>query len=322
MADAPRVWLLTDPGMTGHRPRGHPERPERLDAAIGGVVEGAMAAGAEVERPVVRPAEPELLERVHPAAFLAALDEAGRIGTWIDSDTWVGPGSMEAARLAAGATVQAALAVTEGRAALAFAVVRPPGHHAAARRAAGFCLINNLAVAIMALRAGGVERISVIDWDVHHGDGTQELFDHDPLLIYASTHQWPLYPGSGHPDQRGRGAGQGTMRNRPLSPGAGDEAFVAAWTEELLPAVEAFAPQALLVSAGYDAHRDDPLANLLVTDAGFGAVAEAVGAVARRLGIGGVALTLEGGYDLDGLHRSVAATVTGLLDGLREPGGG
>jgi acetoin utilization deacetylase AcuC-like enzyme len=321
MADAPRVWLLTDPAMAGHRPPGHLERPERLDAAVGGVLEGAVAGGGQLERPVVRPAEPELLEWVHPSAFLAALDEAGRVGTWIDPDTWVGPGSMEAARLAAGATVQAALAASEGRAAVAFAVVRPPGHHAAARRATGFCLINNLAVAVMALRAAGVDRIGVIDWDVHHGHGTQELFDHDPLLFYASTHQWPHYPGRGHPDERGEGAGEGTMHNRLLRPGAGDEEFVAAWTEELLPAVEAFAPQALLVSAGYDAHRDDPLANLLVTDAGFGAVAEAVGATASRLGIAGVALTLEGGYDLQALHRSVAATVAGLLRGLRGPEG-
>jgi acetoin utilization deacetylase AcuC-like enzyme len=204
---------------------------------------------------------------------------------------------------------------------VAFAVVRPPGHHAAARRATGFCLINNLAVAVMARRAAGVERIGIVDWDVHHGDGTQELFDRDPQLFYASTHQWPLYPGSGHPDERGLGAAEGTMHNRLLPPGAGDEEFVAAWTQELLPALEAFAPQALLVSAGYDAHRDDPLANLLVTDAGFGAVAEAVGGLARRLGISGAALTLEGGYDLEAMHRSVAATVTGFLLGLRGPEG-
>ena len=321
MADVPRVLLLTDPGMARHLPPGHPERPERLDAAIGGVLEGALAAGALLERPAVQAAEPEVLERVHPAAHLAALEEAGRAGTWIDPDTYVGPGSMDAARLAAGATVQAALAAYQGRAAVAFAVVRPPGHHAAARRATGFCLLNNIAVAVMALRAAGVGRIGIVDWDVHHGDGTQELFDADPQLVYASTHQWPLYPGSGLPGERGSDAAEGTMHNLLLPPGAGDEAFVAAWGERLVPTLEDFAPEALLVSAGYDAHRDDPLANLLVTDAGFGAVAEMVGGIARRLGIGGVALTLEGGYDLAGIHGSVAATVTGLLRGLRGPDG-
>jgi acetoin utilization deacetylase AcuC-like enzyme len=320
MAVAPRVLLLTDPAMAGHRPPGHEERPERLGAAIDGVLGGALAGFAEVQRPAVEAAGGEVLERVHPADHLMELEDAGRRGTWIDLDTYVGPGSMDAARLAAGATVQAALAAAQGRADVAFAVVRPPGHHAHARRAAGFCLMNNVAVAVMALRAAGVGRIGLLDWDVHHGDGTQDLFDHDPQLLYVSTHQWPLYPGSGHPDERGQGAAEGTMHNHPLPPGAGDEAFVAAWTESLLPAVEAFAPQALLVSAGYDAHRDDPLANLLVTDAGFGAVAEAVGAMASRLDVTGVALSLEGGYDLEAVRRSVAATVTGLLHGLRAPG--
>ena len=198
---------------------------------------------------------------------------------------------------------------------MAFAIVRPPGHHAAARRAAGFCLLNNIALAAMAVRAAGARRIAILDWDVHHGDGTQAIFDDDPDLCYASTHQWPLYPGSGQPDQRGQGTAAGTMHNRPLPPGSGDEAFVGAWIEELLPVVEAFGPQAILISAGYDAHRDDPLANLLVTESGFGVVAQAAGRLAGSLGMG-VALTLEGGYDLAALRLSVSATVAGLLRGL------
>jgi acetoin utilization deacetylase AcuC-like enzyme len=320
MPEAPRILLLTDSAMAGHRPPGHPERPERLNAAVQGVLDGAGAANAEVERPAVLPADSEILSRVHPPSFVAALDEAGRSGTWVNGDTYVGPGSMEAARLAAGASVQAGLAAIEGRAAVAFAVVRPPGHHAAAQRAAGFCLFNNIALAGMAVRAAGVRRIAILDWDVHHGDGTQAVFDDDPELCYASTHQWPLYPGSGHPDERGRGAAEGTMHNHPLQPGSGDEAFVRAWIEHLLPAVEAFGPQALLISAGYDAHRDDPLANLLVTQSGFGATGQAVGELARRLGIRCVALTLEGGYDLDAVRLSVAATVAGLLNGLSGAG--
>ena len=315
MPEARPILLLTDPAMAGHRPPGHPERPERLDAAIQGVLDGAGEANAAVERPVVRVADPEILSRVHPASFLAALDEAGRGGTWVDGDTYIGPGSMEAARLAAGASVQAGLAAIDGRAAVAFAIVRPPGHHAAARRAAGFCLLNNIALAAMAVRAAGARRIAILDWDVHHGDGTQAIFDDDPDLCYASTHQWPLYPGSGQPDQGGQGTAAGTMHNRPLPPGSGDEAFVGAWIEELLPVVEAFGPQAILISAGYDAHRDDPLANLLVTESGFGVVAQAAGRLAGSLGMG-VALTLEGGYDLAALRLSVSATVAGLLRGL------
>jgi acetoin utilization deacetylase AcuC-like enzyme len=316
MSEAPRILLLTDPAMAGHRPPGHPEGPERLEAAIQGVQDAAGEANAVVERPGVQAADSEILSRVHPAGFIAALEEAGRSGTWVDGDTYVGPGSMEAARLAAGASAQAGLAAIEGRAAVAFAVVRPPGHHAHPQRAAGFCLLNNIALAAMAVRAAGVRRIAILDWDVHHGDGTQAIFDDDSDLYYASTHQWPLYPGSGHPDERGQGAADGTMHNHRLPPGSGDEAFVEAWIEQLLPAVEAFGPQAILVSAGYDAHRDDPLANLLVTESGFRAVAEAVGRVAASLGMGGVALTLEGGYDLAALRLSVAATVAGLLSGL------
>jgi acetoin utilization deacetylase AcuC-like enzyme len=193
-------------------------------------------------------------------------------------------------------------------------VVRPPGHHARPERAAGFCLLNNVALAAMALRAAGLaQRIAIIDWDVHHGDGTQAIFDADPDLCYASTHQLPLYPGSGDAAERGRGPGLGSKHNIPLAPGSGDDRFLAAWTERLLPAVEAFAPQAILVSAGYDAHRLDPLAELEVTADGYGRVAEEVGRVALRLNLSGVALTLEGGYDLDALRESVASTVAGLV---------
>jgi acetoin utilization deacetylase AcuC-like enzyme len=223
---------------------------------------------------------------------------------------------MIAARLAAGATVEAALAVQRGEAEVAFAVVRPPGHHAARRRAAGFCLLNNVAVTTAALRAGGVDRVAILDWDVHHGNGTQELFDADPSVLYASTHQSPFYPGTGDANERGTGAGEGTMRNRPLASGSGDAEFEAAWMSELLPATEAFAPGAIIVSAGYDGHRDDPLAHLAITEDGFRSVATALGSLAARLGLSGVALALEGGYDLDAVAASISATVAGILAGL------
>jgi len=314
-----RVLLLTDSGMSDHAAIGHPERPERLGATVQGVTDGAVAVNATLDRPAVEPADDLALQLVHTAWYLETLDAAAALGGgWVDPDTYLGPASMAAARLAAGATLQAAVAVAGSHAEVAFAVVRPPGHHAGPERAAGFCIINNVAVAAAWLRQAGLaQRIAIVDWDVHHGDGTQAIFEADPELCYASTHQSPLYPGTGGASERGSGAAQGTKHNEPLPPGSGDAAFTAAWLERLLPAVEAFRPDAILASAGYDAHRDDPLANLEVTEAGYATVAQALGELARRLGIGGVPLTLEGGYDLPALRASVAATVTGLLAGLR-----
>jgi acetoin utilization deacetylase AcuC-like enzyme len=313
-----RVLLLSDPAMAGHRPPGHPERPERVEAVASGISDAAASVGASLDRPPVKPAEAADLERIHPAPFLALLDDAASHGGgWIDADTHIGPDSMVAGRLAAGATIRAAVAAARGEAEVAFAVVRPPGHHARRERAAGFCLLNNVAVAAMALRAAGLaQRIAILDWDVHHGDGTQAIFDADPDLCYASTHQMPLYPGTGDAADRGAGPGLGSKHNVPLPPGSGDQAFTDAWLTRLLPAVEAFGPEAILISAGYDAHRHDPLAELEVTEAGYRDVAAAIGRIARDGGLRGVALTLEGGYDLEALRASAAATVAGLLAGL------
>lgn len=314
-----RVALFTDAGMDVHAAPGHPERADRREAAAGGVRDGAGDALAE---PPVGAATDEELAAIHEPRYLAMLDEAEDLGGgWLDPDTYLVPGSMGAARLAAGATVQAARAIAAGDAAVAFAAVRPPGHHAASARGTGFCLLNNVAVAVGALRAdGSATRIAIVDWDVHHGDGTQAIFDADPDLLYASTHEAPFYPGTGHPDDRGTGTATGTKLNRPLAAGEGDDAFVTTWQEELLPAIEAFAPDAILVSAGYDAHRDDPLAHLTVTEDGYGAVARALGRVSARLRLTGVALTLEGGYDLAAVRGSTAATVRGILDGRSDPG--
>jgi len=310
-----RVWLFTDDRMDGHASAGHPERPERRLAAVDGVRDGA---GDElVEASFDQPAESELAA-IHRPAYLALLkDGSDRGGGWLDGDTYLGPSSYEVACLAAGATVAAARAAVAGEAAVAFAVVRPPGHHAAADHGSGFCILNNIAIAAAALRSDGVaRRIAIVDWDVHHGDGTQDLFDADPDLLYASTHQSPFYPGTGSASERGSREAIGTKINRPLLAGDGDDAFVAAWVDELLPAVEAFAPEAVLVSAGYDAHAADPLAELSVTTEGFGAVAQALGRSVARIGLAGVALTLEGGYDLQALRAASAATVRGLLAGI------
>jgi len=312
------VWLLTDAAMDAHHAPGHPERPERRPAAAAGVRD---AVGDALVEPACREVTDAELARVHEGRYLELLDALDRQGTaWLDPDTYLVPGSMRAARLAAGATIQAALAVAAGAAAIAVAVVRPPGHHAAAGRGAGFCLYNNVALAAAALRAEGLaQRIAIVDWDVHHGDGTQGIFDADPDLCYASTHQAPFYPGTGDAADRGRGEAVGTKHNVPLRAGDGDEPFVAAWTETLLPAVEAFAPQAILLSAGFDAHAADPLAHLEVSEAGYGRVARALGEVAARLGLPGIALTLEGGYDLPALRASVAETVREMLAGLGPP---
>ncbi|HET8777261.1 MAG TPA: histone deacetylase [Candidatus Limnocylindria bacterium] len=309
-----RVWLLTDARMDAHASAGHPERPARREAMVAGVRD---AAGEALEQPPVEAATDAEIRSVHDPRYVAALDDAEAAGGgWLDPDTYLVPGSMLAARLAAGATIGAAFAVADGEADVAVAAVRPPGHHASAARGSGFCLLNNVAIAVGALRATGrAQRIGIVDWDVHHGDGTQELFDADPDVIYASTHQHPFYPGTGLPSEAGIGAARGTKHNHPLMAGAGDDDFVAAWADELLPAIERFAPDALLVSAGYDAHRADPLANLEVTEAGFGEVARRLGELSARLGLNGVALTFEGGYDLDAVRASAAATVRGVLDG-------
>jgi acetoin utilization deacetylase AcuC-like enzyme len=207
--------------------------------------------------------------------------------------------------------VAAARAAAFGEATIAFAVGRPPGHHAGRQGGSGFCLLNNVVIAAAALRAEGLAtRVAILDWDVHHGNGTEELVAGDPDTFYASTHQYPWYPGTG-PAERAA-----TLVSRPLPAGSGDEELVAAWTGEILPAVTAFAPDAIVASVGFDAHRADPLAGLEVTAEGFGAVARAVGETARRAGLTGVALSLEGGYDLDALRASATATVAGLLAGL------
>jgi acetoin utilization deacetylase AcuC-like enzyme len=307
------VLLLTDPAMAAHAWPGHPERPERLEAVIAGVAAGARAAGARLTQRSGPPATLEQLGRAHDPRYLEQLVTlAADGGGWLDPDTYVVGASPTAAWLGAGLAIEAARAVSAGESDVAFAVVRPPGHHAHRDQGKGFCLVNNVAAAAMSLLDLDTgSRLAILDWDVHHGDGTQAMFESNPSVLYASTHQFPWYPGTGSASEQ-----SATLVNVPLPAGSGDEALVSAWRDTILPAVEAFAPAAILVSAGYDAHLDDPLAGLMVTSTGFQAVALQVGAVARRLGVPGVALTLEGGYDPDALRACAGATIEGLLAGL------
>jgi acetoin utilization deacetylase AcuC-like enzyme len=316
MGEPLTVLLLTDPSGAEHGWPGHPERPERVPAVVDGVREGTEAAGAVLVEAAAAPAGTDLVASVHNPAYVGWLAATDQVG-FLDGDTYVAEGSGRAAFAAAGLAVAAARAVALGEAAVAFSVARPPGHHAHRDSGKGFCLLNNVVVAAAALRAEGLaRRIAILDWDVHHGDGTESLVAGDLDTLYASTHQYPWYPGTGP-----AGAAD-TLVDVPLAAGSGDDELLRAWTETILPAVAAFRPDAVLVSAGFDAHRDDPLAGLEVTADGFGAVARAVGETARELGLAGVALAFEGGYDLDALRSSSAATVSGILAGLgRAPDG-
>jgi acetoin utilization deacetylase AcuC-like enzyme len=285
-----------------HDPGPHPERPARIDA----VMQAVRATQAPVEE--AGPAAQADLERVHPPAFLAAIRELCEAGGGaIDLDTVVSERSYDAAVVASGAATAAVDAVLAGDLEAAFCLGRPPGHHAEAARAMGFCLVNHAAVAAGHARAAGVERVAVLDWDAHHGNGTQAIFWDDPAVLYVSLHQYPLYPGTGGRAERGRGAGEGATVNIPLAAGTSERGFRDAFEYEALPALRDFDPGLLIVSAGFDAHRDDPLCNLGLSSAAFGDLTRAV----REIGAGPV-MILEGGYNLTALFESVSEVLTAL----------
>ncbi|MCC7272563.1 MAG: histone deacetylase family protein [Alphaproteobacteria bacterium] len=288
----------------------HPERADRLRAVLAALDAPAFAGLDRREAP--RAAIEDLL-RVHPRSHvegvLAAIPASGHRG--LDPDTIVSPGSGEAALRAAGAVAAAVDAVMAGEATNAFCAVRPPGHHAEPDRAMGFCLFNNIAIgALRAHQEHGCERVAVIDFDVHHGNGTQATFARDPRLFYASTHQWPLYPGTGARDERGIA---GNIVNAPLQPNAGSADFRFAVAEFVLPALEDFRPDFLFISAGFDAHRRDPLAALNLSEEDYAWITGKLTELAGRHCAGRVVSALEGGYDLEALADSAAAHVAALM---------
>jgi acetoin utilization deacetylase AcuC-like enzyme len=302
--------LYTHPACLEHDPGPyHPESPARLRA----VLEALDAPEfARLERREAPEAAIEDLARVHPRVFverlLAAVPASGYRG--IDADTILSPASGHAALRAAGAVVAAVDAVVAGEADNAFCAVRPPGHHAEPGRAMGFCLFNNVAIgALRAREVHGLARVAVIDFDVHHGNGTQARFADDPSLFYASTHQFPLYPGTGGAGE----TGVGNIVNVPLRPLSGSPEFRLGVTRTILPALDAFRPEMVLISAGFDAHRNDPLAQLLLEDADYTWVTERLLEVARQHAGGRVVATLEGGYDLMALATSTAAHLRVLM---------
>lgn len=301
--------LVTSPRFEEHvTPPGHPERPERAHV-FDAVAARWLEKGGRSMPP--RPATREDLERVHDADYVSGIEATAGRAVMLDPDTFTSPESAEIARLAAGATLQAAEHAREHREP-AFALVRPPGHHAERGRAMGFCLYNNVAVAAAAMLHRGVSRIAIVDIDVHHGNGTQAIFYDDPRVLYVSTHQHPFYPGTGAADEIGAADGRGFTVNVPLEAGCTDADYDLVHRAIVGPVLEAFAPELVLVSAGYDAHERDPLASMRLTTRGYAAVVRAIrDAVAGR---GQLALTTEGGYELTALAACLEASLL-VLDG-------
>jgi len=314
--------IHTDRFAEHQTPPGHPERPERAEV-MDVVAERWRSLGAEVIAPP--PATREQLLRVHESDYLRRISETAGRAVKIDPDTFTSPESHEIALLAAGAAVEAVERVTHGSHRTALALVRPPGHHAERDRAMGFCLFNNVAVAAAHARANGASKVAIVDYDVHHGNGTQHIFEADPNVLYVSTHQFPYYPGTGAAGEVGRGAGAGFTVNLPLEVGAVDEDYQTVFGAVILPVLAQFAPDLIIVSAGFDAHERDPLGGMRLSTDAFAAMTTELRGVAERYCQGRMAVVTEGGYDLQALAASldaVAETLSGPSQPARWPHSG
>ncbi len=310
------IGLYHHPLFARHAvPQGHPERPERVRVIEAALKKAALPEASWHEADAAK--EKDIL-RVHDPAHLESLkaaDQQARKGgglVSLDADTWMGPESLAAALHAAGAGIMATRAVLAGTHTRAFCIVRPPGHHAEQARAMGFCLFNNVAIAAAwALEEGGLSRVAIVDFDVHHGNGTQAIFWNEPRVLYCSSHQSPAYPGTGEETERGA---HDNIVNCPLPPGSAGEAFRAAYRERILPALAAFAPELLLISAGFDAHAADPLASLRLHEDDYAWVTLELVKISEKAGHGRIVSMLEGGYDLEALAASSAVHVRVLAE--------
>jgi len=308
-----KVGLIYDPIYLKHDTGGHVENAKRLEAIISHLEQTGLKQQLTPIKP--RPATAEELSLVHHEQHISHIQEvAQKGGGWLDADTVMSPNSYDAALYAAGGAIKATEAVIDGEVASAFALVRPPGHHATPQRAMGFCLFNNVAIAVKhALARYGLEHILIIDFDVHHGNGTQEIFYDNPQVLYLSTHQYPFYPGTGSIEETGSGEAKGTTINIPLPADSGDAEYEQVFEQIIVPVAKRFKPQLILVSAGYDPHWADGLALMQVSVTGFARIVKIIKGLANELCNGRLVFSLEGGYNLNALAASVKTTLDVLL---------
>ena len=311
-----RVGFVYDPRYLGHEMgRSHPESPERLRAICAQLQ--SSGTWSRLHQITPRLAERQWIELIHRGSYVESLERRSPVSghASLDPDTSMAPGTLEAAYLATGGALAAVDAIMNGHIDQAFCAVRPPGHHAEADRAMGFCFFNSVAIAARYIQQHyGLKRLLIVDWDVHHGNGTQHAFYDDASVLFFSTHQFPYYPGTGGARETGEGEGKGVTINVPLSGGQGDDEYREVFQKVLVPAADNFQPEFVLISAGFDAHRDDPLASMNLTEEGYGELTRMVASIAKNFSGGRILACLEGGYHLQALAGSVDQHLQALLE--------